>query len=602
MTTFDFAEDWASILEEEALAEEREDGAEDGDATGSGNHDPRALQDAHVAETVANRALAGRYCWARGLDWMHYSRGRWTETSEARVSERVRRDLIDQHAREGRDGAEADRLKALSALLSAPRIRAIVSLTKGILEADAADFDQRPDLLNVGNGVVDLTTGELLPHDPALLMTKKSPVDYNSTATSADWAAALLALPAPVAEWMQVRVGQAATGHPTPDDIMPTLQGGGSNGKTTVMSTITKALGSHAVTVPERVLLANPSDHPTELMTLRGARFALIEETPEARHLSVKRLKDTVGTPTMTARYIGRNNVTWEATHSLFLTTNYVPRVDETDHGTWRRLALVRFPFTYATPGETVAGAGARPGVTGLRERLREGRRGQHEAVLVWIVEGARRWYAHDRVMPPAPATVKADTAAWRAEADLICGYISDRLVFDRQFHIMTAEAYADFCAWLVSRGHRTWADQTFTSRFAGHEMVEAAGVEKKRTRATASLSRLGAGWKAPPNQYTAWHGVRFRTEADDDLPADGKQTLPDLPKQAAVQGVQGLSAVPHEDTNIEKTKQPLHSLHTAAETGDPLGLARFPGRCQTCGFHVETQGHAPNCSQRVAP
>ena len=86
--------------------------------------------------------------------------------------------------------------------------------------------------------------------------------------------------------------------------------------------------------MPERVLIANPSDHPTELMTLRGARFALIEETPEARHLSVKRLKDTVGTPTMTARLIGKNNVTWEATHSLFLTTNYTPRVDETDHGT----------------------------------------------------------------------------------------------------------------------------------------------------------------------------------------------------------------------------------------------------------------------------
>ena len=49
----------------------------------------------------------------------------------------------------------------------------------------------------------------------------------------------------------------------------------------------------------------------------------------------------------MTARLIRHDNVTWEATHSLFLTTNYLPRIDETDHGTWRRLAMVRFPYRF---------------------------------------------------------------------------------------------------------------------------------------------------------------------------------------------------------------------------------------------------------------
>ena len=34
-------------------------------------------------------------------------------------------------------------------------------------------------------------------------------------------------------------------------------------------------------------------------------------------------------------------------TFCLFVSTNYKPRVDETDHGTWRRLAMVEFPITY---------------------------------------------------------------------------------------------------------------------------------------------------------------------------------------------------------------------------------------------------------------
>ena len=132
--------------------------------------------------------------------------------------------------------------------------------------------------------------------------------------------------------------------------------GSGANGKTTITAGITAAVGEHAVYVPDRVLLANPGDHPTELMTLRGARLALLEETPEARHLNVKRLKDVLGPPLMTARLIHHDSVEWAPTHSLFVSTNYRPRVEETDHGTWRRLALVSFPFTYRTDGERLTG------------------------------------------------------------------------------------------------------------------------------------------------------------------------------------------------------------------------------------------------------
>jgi putative DNA primase/helicase len=121
-------------------------------------------------------------------------------------------------------------------------------------------------------------------------------------------------------------------------------QGSGENGKTTFAGAVAAALGDYYTLVPDRVILGNPSDHPTELMTLRGARFALIEETPEARRLSVNRLKKVVGTPQITARLIRQDSVTFDAVHSLFLSTNYRPVIEEVDHGTWRRLAQLRFP------------------------------------------------------------------------------------------------------------------------------------------------------------------------------------------------------------------------------------------------------------------
>jgi phage/plasmid-associated DNA primase len=81
----------------------------------------------------------------------------------------------------------------------------------------------------------------------------------------------------------------------------------------------------------------------------------------------------------------------------MFVTTNYELRVDENDHGTWRRLVRVPFPYRFGTaPGDL-------PADPGLRLRIREGRDGQHEAVLAWIVAGALQWAAAGEIMPTAP-------------------------------------------------------------------------------------------------------------------------------------------------------------------------------------------------------
>ena len=143
------------------------------------------------------------------------------------------------------------------------------------------------------------------------MLTKCTGVNYRPGATHSDWEKALKALPEESARWMHQRFGQAITGHPTPDDIMPVMQGSGANAKTTWLIAIMRSTGDYSVAVPERVLLANPSDHPTEMMTLRGARLAVIEETPETRHLNVKRLKDALGSETMTARHIAKDTVSW---------------------------------------------------------------------------------------------------------------------------------------------------------------------------------------------------------------------------------------------------------------------------------------------------
>jgi putative DNA primase/helicase len=89
-----------------------------------------------------------------------------------------------------------------------------------VVACDAATFDSKPDLLNVANGVIDLRTGTLQPHDPGLLLTKLAPVPYRPDAQHPDWEKALAAVPEDVRDWYQERLGQAITGHIPPNDVL----------------------------------------------------------------------------------------------------------------------------------------------------------------------------------------------------------------------------------------------------------------------------------------------------------------------------------------------------------------------------------------------
>ncbi|UNK47120.1 phage/plasmid primase, P4 family [Arthrobacter sulfonylureivorans] len=501
--------------------------------------DRMPLDDARLAGHIGYR-LKDRYCWAGGMGWLHYTGKAWAAVTNATMTERVRQEHLELF-RAATTTADADRARKLAVLLAVSKIRAVAGLLRGILETDPADFDARPDLLNVRNGTVDLATGQLQPHNPTDKLTKTAGADYRPDATSADWTQALRAVPDEVAAWLQVRFGQAATGHMTPDDIMPVMQGGGQNGKTTVLAGISAALGEHAVTVPDRLLLANPSDHPTELTTLQGARLAVIEETPEGRRLNVKRLKDILGTPTITARRIRQDNITWHATHSLFLATNYRPVISDTDHGTWRRLALVRFPFTFHRPDRPHPdGNGHLTGDPALRQRITQ--KESREAALAWIVAGAQAWYAAGQTMPPAPAAVEADSLAWRAESDLVLAYIQDRLQFDPDSAVLTTELHEDFSDWLRRHGHTAWSDQTFTARFADHSETTTAGVTKTRKNDPSNLSRRDfLAPTAMQGKQRIWAGLAFtgpgRTGALREppyrQPHEGHQTPPVHPGPA---------------------------------------------------------------------
>jgi putative DNA primase/helicase len=474
------------------------------------------LSDAVMADRVCAELLSGRYCWAPGMEWLKWTGQVWEPSDEVEVTEEVRQYVLAEvRATLPTVAGNAAARRAVTDLMTRGKINNMMQLARGPLRVDARRFDSHADLLNTPSGVVDLRTGTVRSHDPGLWFTKITSAEYVPDATHPDWEKSLEAVPPGCREWLQIRIGQAITGYTNPDDTLVLLQGGGENGKTTVLAAIMEAVGaqSFAVDVPKQVLVGK-SDDPHALMPFRGARLAMIEELPEGRRLSATRIKETVGTPHMTGRFMYKNLVTWRATHSLFLTTNYIPSVAETDHGTWRRLLMLRFPYRFRKAGEPMELPNDRPGDEGLRDRMLGGGE-RSTAVLAWAVRGAIEWYRHERRMPPVPAEVRVATQEWRTESDLILAFWRDRLERDSQSKIMAEDLFAAFRMWLAAKGHpNQWASSLISNRFGSHDETMSAHLIKDQMVADEHVSRPGG---QPLDEHAGkmrmcWAGVRFKT------------------------------------------------------------------------------------------
>ncbi|MGB8022446.1 MAG: phage/plasmid primase, P4 family, partial [Candidatus Nanopelagicales bacterium] len=479
-----------------------------------------------LGRRMAREWLRGRFIYVNGLGWHAWDGRRWQPESTDRAlasaadwAERWIVGLIQEKA-------SAETIRSALRYRDVGMVRQLLEGARTDVEllTDAAAMDSHPGLLNVLNGVVDLRTGGLRPHDPALLLTKVARADYRPDAEHPDWTKALGALPADALDWVQVHLGSAATGETDRTGPVVFHRGDGGNGKTALLGTVKASLGDYGVLISDKLLSAPRDSHETVWMPLRGARLALLEELPEGHTLPINRVKKLSDTPEITARLIGRDPVTWLATHSLIVSTNYTPRVAETDHGTWRRLVMVPYPHTFTGPDCD----------HGLKRRLRG--RAQQEAALAWLVAGARRWYAMGTGLPELPESMAAATDEWRAESDELARFLLERIEWtgdpeDRYPMTQLLEAFND---WLP-RGSQRWSATLFGSRLRAHHVVKTRGCGVDRGRGNRLPMAL-AGAIAQGAQGLAGHLTPLLSMRDDQHnPAHPAQSTKTAPSETPV-------------------------------------------------------------------
>lgn len=389
------------------------------------------MKDAGRTDTANAKRFIDRYQsqllyvppWGK---WLSHDGSRWVDDCGVGTMQRAKRYSESLWSVVPRQSLLLDREelnKLVSFIRSTNRAAGIANFLS-LAESDERvvcpvdELNVDPNLLNCVNGTVDLTTGELRAHNPADRITQKTNVAYDPKAECPEWIATtdlIFGGDQGLIRYFQQLVGYSISGD-TGEHLLPIPHGDGFNGKSTAWNTITELLGDYASLASDELLLGNRNNHPTEKAALYQKRFVAISEPEKGAKLKESRVKELTGDRFITARRMNEDFWTFKRTHTFWISTNHLPRIDGTDEGIWRRVKLI--PFT-----------------VNLRDKVKpipdfDAWLVKHEGpgILAWMVRGYLDYRQNGLIEPEA---VTLATARYRADSDELADFIAEYCIVE---------------------------------------------------------------------------------------------------------------------------------------------------------------------------
>ncbi len=298
-----------------------------------------------------------------------------------------------------------------------PRIDAMLTEALPHLAMEPSELDADPELFNVANGVINLRTGELQPHNRDLFLSKISPVEFNQAATCPKFDSFLQDIQPDqaVRKFIREFFGYSLYGHQD-EQCLAFLHGAGSNGKTTLVEALGYIMGSYGVALPFSTLLTSDSTSSKpapEIVNLRGARRAMASEPDKNQWLSETTIKQLTGGDTVSARLLYSNKmIEFVNVATLWLSGNHKPAVSGTDLGIWRRIHLVPFNETISEKDRDKT----------MPSKLRK----EAAGILNWALKGARIYASEGKLNVPDQVQVASEE--YRRENDPLAEFIAEAI------------------------------------------------------------------------------------------------------------------------------------------------------------------------------
>ena len=346
--------------------------------------------------------------------------------------------------------------------------RPMLAITPKELDADGY-------LLCTPDGTYDLRKGMAgrMDHRPEDFMTKVTAVSPSDKGADI-WAKQLDLLfcgDQELIDYVQLVAGTACVGKVMIEQMI-IAYGCGANGKSTFWNTLARVLGTYSGNMSADALTVGTRRNiKPEMAELKGKRLVIAAELEEGTRLNTATVKQLSSTDEVYAEKKYKDPFSYIPSHMLVLYTNHLPKVGAIDAGTWRRLIVV--PFNARIVG--------RSDIKNYAEYLYQN---AGEAVLAWIIEGARRVIELDFKIK-LPAVVEAATAKYREENDWLNHFLGECCETDASYSARSGEVY---------QAYRSYCNETgefFRSTAEFYAALETSGFTRKRTSSANLINGL---------------------------------------------------------------------------------------------------------------
>lgn len=304
----------------------------------------------------------------------------------------------------------------------------------------ADDFDSNPFHFNVANGVVDLRTGELLPHDRSYMCTQIANVTYDPKATAPEFER-FLDLTQPNKQhrkYLQRLMGYALIGKVI-DQIFVVHIGSGGNGKGVFLDCCSRVMGEYA-TVGQResfIRKNNSNRIPADIASMEGKRIVLVDELNDNQRMDDALLKDISGGGSIKAE--AKNMNPWEYTprFTLHFRTNHMPDLPS-DPSIVRRFHPVKW---MATPTGREWDTFRDDAHRSVDDYLCQ----EASGILNWILEGTRDYLKNDLQLPD---DLETEALAMLKENDPFLIFMSESIAPQGNYKLEGHKLHAAYAQW----------------------------------------------------------------------------------------------------------------------------------------------------------
>jgi len=431
-----------------------------------------------------------KFLHTQATGWLVYneSDGLWHEDATDKADQAMQ-DTIWLIEAEAALVADEKRMKEILKFAKASRSNA---RTNGALERagklvelarDFTDFDTHDTLFHCSNGEYDLELGKLLPHDPALLLTKGSTVKYDPTAKCPGLIRYLneaMGGNQSLVRYIQRCAGYTLTAA-TGEAAMFIPTGIGGTGKTTFLTILHGILGSYAMRAERNMLMLRKGDEgqPFDYHGMQGCRALIASETEEGKHIAVSKVKELTGNEKqLRACKKFHDSYEFNPKAKVWLACNDFPKAPAGDESLWDRLKPVPFDQKFrGTDGE----------VKDLAEKLLAE---EASGILNWMLRGLEEYM---EIGLAVPDEAKARAQELRDEQDFLGRFLEENTTktYDNAEMILVSKLYEVFKthADITGEGHG-WSRTKFNAE------MRTKGYEDKKVRVGDKTPQVWVGLK----------------------------------------------------------------------------------------------------------